>query len=663
VYADLGPDNGGFPINVSEDGLAFQGIQPLERDQVVPIKFKLPGIQTFVSATGQIAWVNETRKGGGLRFIELHDEDRRVLTGWLSLHIKNAQAAAPAPKVAPVPPRVAAVPTKPALEPLAPAPTTPRKPDPAKEVRATPIPQEKSAIADAIVATPKKPEIPVAAVCLETKQDIDRSKLPAANAENVIAEEPAVVTATAETPSMAAPQPISEPSVRVERIISSEPQSEAATIPASEEATAIISVSSIVATENVPASAYAQIVFSAPELTSETFIPPKTKLVAPNEVSTAISAEAIPEPVQSSAHASLAAPAAKAEVSVPVAKSESSEISEAPRPSVPDAASAAESVPAFPAADVVTPAAKLKAEPVPSISKSPIVPAPILVTTFLPVSSETLRVPASSTYVASKTRKHAGRRATPWLIASLGFAAAISAAVWHFEGDSLSDLVGISATQPENSFQSPPLPSPIPSSTLPVMPSPASEASRPAQSELSLAVPDNKPAKSIVPPDKRSRRQSLRRMAASKPVAPKRSATPQSELLPPVISGTLVPELTPRLGNSSLPPAPVVLPTLTYEPTGRSATASGSAEIAAAQLINQRRPSYPPAARAAGVTGSVELHFTIAPDGRVQNIRVVKGNDLLANAAVEAVKQWRYRPAQRDGITFATEANFMFVFK
>jgi len=102
---------------------------------------------------------------------------------------------------------------------------------------------------------------------------------------------------------------------------------------------------------------------------------------------------------------------------------------------------------------------------------------------------------------------------------------------------------------------------------------------------------------------------------------------------------------------------------LTYEPTGRSATASGSAEIAAAQLINQRRPSYPPAARAAGVTGSVELHFTIAPDGRVQNIRVVKGNDLLANAAVEAVKQWRYRPAQRDGITFATEANFMFVFK
>jgi protein TonB len=102
---------------------------------------------------------------------------------------------------------------------------------------------------------------------------------------------------------------------------------------------------------------------------------------------------------------------------------------------------------------------------------------------------------------------------------------------------------------------------------------------------------------------------------------------------------------------------------LTYEPTGRSVAASRNAEIAAAQLINQRSPIYPPAARAAGVTGLVELHFTIGANGRVQNIRVVKGNSLLANSAVEAVTQWRYRPAQRDGMAYATEANLMFVFK
>jgi len=59
----------------------------------------------------------------------------------------------------------------------------------------------------------------------------------------------------------------------------------------------------------------------------------------------------------------------------------------------------------------------------------------------------------------------------------------------------------------------------------------------------------------------------------------------------------------------------------------------------------------------------VELHFTIATNGRVQNVRVVKGNELLASAAVEAVKQWRYQPARRDGTAYATEANFVFVFK
>jgi protein TonB len=155
----------------------------------------------------------------------------------------------------------------------------------------------------------------------------------------------------------------------------------------------------------------------------------------------------------------------------------------------------------------------------------------------------------------------------------------------------------------------------------------------------------------------------LKILAAIKPIAPKRAAIPQGELLPPAIAGTLAPEATPRLGNSTIPPAPVVLPTLVYEPTIRSSATPRNPQIVPAQLIAQRSPMYPQVARAAGVTGSVEVHFTIDANGRVQNIRIVKGNELLANAAVEAVKQWRYQPARRDGIAHATEANFIFIFK
>ena len=84
VYADLGPGNGGFPINVGEGGMAFQGIQPLEKGRILCIKFKLPDTNDAVETTGQVAWLNELGKGGGLQFIDLSEEYREVIHRWLS---------------------------------------------------------------------------------------------------------------------------------------------------------------------------------------------------------------------------------------------------------------------------------------------------------------------------------------------------------------------------------------------------------------------------------------------------------------------------------------------------------------------------------------------------------------------------------------------------
>jgi len=59
-------------------------------------------------------------------------------------------------------------------------------------------------------------------------------------------------------------------------------------------------------------------------------------------------------------------------------------------------------------------------------------------------------------------------------------------------------------------------------------------------------------------------------------------------------------------------------------------------------------PEYPALARQLNVTGKVKIETTIAADGHVLSTRVVGGSPLLVNAALEALKQWRFEPASKD---------------
>jgi protein TonB len=56
-------------------------------------------------------------------------------------------------------------------------------------------------------------------------------------------------------------------------------------------------------------------------------------------------------------------------------------------------------------------------------------------------------------------------------------------------------------------------------------------------------------------------------------------------------------------------------------------------------------PAYPEFARDAGITGKVTLHVLVGKDGRVKNVKVIKGVTGLDAAAVEAVKKWVFKPA------------------
>ena len=71
--------------------------------------------------------------------------------------------------------------------------------------------------------------------------------------------------------------------------------------------------------------------------------------------------------------------------------------------------------------------------------------------------------------------------------------------------------------------------------------------------------------------------------------------------------------------------------------------------VQAANLINQIRPIYPPLAKQARISGVVELSAIIGKDGRVQDLKVIKGHPLLVQAALDAVKGWVYRPTLLNG--------------
>ena len=68
-----------------------------------------------------------------------------------------------------------------------------------------------------------------------------------------------------------------------------------------------------------------------------------------------------------------------------------------------------------------------------------------------------------------------------------------------------------------------------------------------------------------------------------------------------------------------------------------------------AKLISQAAPVYPPLARQGGIQGTVRLQAIIGTDGSLIQIEVMTGHPLLIQAALDAVRQWRYEPTLLEG--------------
>src|SRR5262249_47576290 len=123
------------------------------------------------------------------------------------------------------------------------------------------------------------------------------------------------------------------------------------------------------------------------------------------------------------------------------------------------------------------------------------------------------------------------------------------------------------------------------------------------------------------------------------------------------------------LNSAWVPAMGIVRSLLRSSRTPAPATAIGSTNVVhqrtkleAATLTSRKDPVYPASAKENLISGSVEVHFRISPQGKVYDAKSVKGAPILAQAAIEAVREWRYEPARLNGIAIDSHASTNFTF-
>jgi protein TonB len=74
-----------------------------------------------------------------------------------------------------------------------------------------------------------------------------------------------------------------------------------------------------------------------------------------------------------------------------------------------------------------------------------------------------------------------------------------------------------------------------------------------------------------------------------------------------------------------------------------------SAGVTSGLLVKKVQPVYPPLARQARIQGTVLLRAQISKDGSIENLQLVSGHPMLVQSALDAVKQWKYKPYLLNG--------------
>lgn len=84
VYLELGSGNGGMLLSISEDGFRFRAVSPLRPNGLMPFAFSFDGSRRL-QGIGEVEWLEDDGKSGGMRFAEVSAEFRFALSQWLAL--------------------------------------------------------------------------------------------------------------------------------------------------------------------------------------------------------------------------------------------------------------------------------------------------------------------------------------------------------------------------------------------------------------------------------------------------------------------------------------------------------------------------------------------------------------------------------------------------
>ncbi|MHB8216073.1 MAG: TonB family protein [Candidatus Sulfotelmatobacter sp.] len=163
-------------------------------------------------------------------------------------------------------------------------------------------------------------------------------------------------------------------------------------------------------------------------------------------------------------------------------------------------------------------------------------------------------------------------------------------------------------------------------------------------SKLTAATDSSKPSPSSVaaneaPATKQDAEPIVIKNNLSRP-APKLLATAEAPA-PPSMAG-----IAPAGNGGGLPN---LMDTQSQAPTPVLQTVTVSQGVSQGLLVKKVQPKYPPSALRLRVEGGVQLLATISKNGDISAVRILSGDTQLSHAAVDAVKQWKYKPYLLNG--------------
>ncbi len=259
------------------------------------------------------------------------------------------------------------------------------------------------------------------------------------------------------------------------------------------------------------------------------------------------------------------------------------------------------------------------------------------------------RAPESAAPVFSSYQQKQKPRGSLVRLLILALAAAGFYAAWIYEPgfreiaqpqiDRVLALAGMAQAHPQQS----PVPVPVTNPAKP--PAPLAPATTAAPAPESSTDPNQTP--SAVPDAATSS------AAATAPVAP--PTVPVATVAPPTSKATItaapvaIKVEASKPSDSKKDTAPAASSSSNAELPGESSAIILSSKGAEKRLARSVPPKYPAEARSVGADGTVVLKAVVDENGKVEGLRLVEGDAILATAAIQAVKQWRYRPYLRNG--------------